>query len=667
MLEAAFTVVPTTRLEAELQMPYLHEPGHVDLLYETDCNVHEPHLQNTFQKCVSCGAGIMDKCVMFQDQWVCAFCNKFNPVVEKAPATPYEVEITEPSSAAVPSNIDNVLVIDLLVTTPDELQSIKDLVTARVKAGKSDATYGLVSITDGEVAVHTTSSCNTFSIDEHGVSAKAKSMDSQYFVEKLPPIVDLSMTADQLIHSLTSLQPATLDNKDQRPRRATGVAFFLTSIYSQTQAVGHPVSVTAFISGPCTAGPGKVLPKNKKYHIRQHYELDARRDKYFNSARGYYQQLSEKIQVRLLISNLDQIGVVELAPVCLEIDQFDSFFEERFKNLALRWWPNDVNENEITVFAPKNLSIDGCFGLVSKLKPSQITYSDTPCGVSGTNRWRSWSSRPSLAFSFQIVTQATKDASIDVTPVHSVVQIQHSYKRNAKRYVKVDAVIITTTNAHMSGSWSVAKSLNITVALTCLMKQIAFSQLVKGRTHSLHLQEWQTRIDKLAARHFKAFSKNYSKLLEYLYYLKWTALLQKRNTSPDEAAIYQHTILTQDKEIAKLLCKPRVTLFTNDTKSEISILNEQLMQQNQAMCVDLGTIVLIRYSEDSAIPTQQAQEMADALVRSRHLPTRLEKTPVHGSQDRYFISKLVPDGNANTEALSLGEFNGLVRKLAMCI
>ncbi|CEP63755.1 GTPase-activating protein NEL1 LALA0_S09e01772g [Lachancea lanzarotensis] len=667
MLEAAFTVLPTTRLEAELQMPYLHEPGHVDMLYEVNGLVQDSKLRKLFQKCESCGAGIMDKCVMHQDQWVCAFCNKFNPIIEKAPATPYEVEVAETPSNMEPSTFDNVLIIDLLFNTPEELQSIKDLVVTRIQTGRPDARYGLITLFNGGVNLHTAMTQHAFSVDDSSISAKAKSLDTEHFIQKLRPVDSLSLTTDQLIHALNSLAPLSFDSKDQRPKRATGLAFFLANIYSHRQAAVCPVSVTAFINGPCTVGPGKVIPKSKKYHMRQHHELDARRDKYFNPARAFYQQLTEEIEVRLFISNLDQIGVVEMMPVCVEVEQFDSFTDYRFMNLALKWWPDEVISNEITVFVPKNLSIDGCFGLVSKLKPSQRTYSDTPCGISGTNRWRSWLSRPSLAFSFQIGTQATKDESFDVAPVHSIVQVQYSYVRNGKRYIKVDALMITTTNAHMSGSWSVAKSLNISVALTCLMKQIAYSQLVKGRTHALHLQEWQTRIDKLAARHFKTFSKNYSKFLEYLYYLKWTTLLQKRNTSPDEAALYQHTILTQNREISELLCKPRVTLFTNDAKSEILSLNAQLMHQNQAMCVDFGILVLIRYSEDNALPLKRAQELADELIATRYLPARVEKTAVNGSQDRYFISRLVPDNNSNTEALSLGEFSGLVRKLAMCV
>ncbi|SCV03404.1 LAME_0H10154g1_1 [Lachancea meyersii CBS 8951] len=663
MLEPAFNVLPTSRLEAELQMPYLHEPGHVDMLYETNNDVPETRSRKTLQICRSCGAAIMDKCAVIQDQWACSFCNTYNPLQEKAPNTPYEVEISSFLPESSPLSVQNVLVLDLCVNGPIELESLKEVIIAKVSSCSPDASYGLITLNSGVVKVHSTSTECIFSADDSSTVSRAKKLDAQQFIDKFPPLNELWITSSQLIDAVNRLQPENYGN-DQRPKRASGLAFFVASLYSHTPEC--PVSVTAFISGPCTVGPGKVVPKNKKFHIRQHYELDANRDKYFHFARSFYKQLVDKVEVRVFISNLDQVGVVELAPICIEIDQFDSFSDERFQKLALRWWPHEVSHNEIIVFAPKGLLIDGCFGLVSKLQPSQQTYSDTPCGVSGTNRWRSWSSRPSLSFSFQIGTWATKEDSLDIAPVHSVVQIKHSFVRSGKKFVKVDAAMILTTNANMSGAWSVPKSLNIPVALSCLMKQIAYSQLVKSKTHALDLQEWQTKIDKLAARHCKTLSKNYPKLVEFLYHLKWTALLQKRNTSPDEAAIYQHTILSQNREILELLCKPRVILFAGGAHSEVSALNEQMIQENEAMCVDFGTLVLVRYLKDG-ISLEKAQEMGHSIRATRNLPVSFEKTLVRGSQDRYFISKLIPEGNSNTDGLSLGEYNGVVRKLATCI
>ncbi|SCU87899.1 LADA_0E06898g1_1 [Lachancea dasiensis] len=668
MLLSTFDVVPTSRLEAELQMPYLHEPGHFDVLYESNNDVEELRTRQVLQACSSCGAALMDKCAIIQEQWVCVFCQTYNPLTEKATATPYEVEVpsTESSGSPVSPAPYEVLIIDLYTDTPQELASLKDAIVSKIRNCDPTFLFGLITIhPNSSVSAHTATGALSFAGQDAAILDSAKKFDLSYFKKVLPALPDLLLPKEQLVSKLMGLAyPQHHCVKAQRAQRALGLALLLGSAYSRTPD-NLPQS-SAFVSGPCTVGPGKVIPKKINFHMRQHHDIDAHKDKYFRPARTFFQKVASAIQVQLFISNLDQVGVVEMAPACQQINQFDSFCDKRFKDLALRFWPQGSINNEITVFASKGLLIDGCYGMVSKLPPSRKAYSDTPAGVAGTNRWRSSTSMPSLAFSFCIDTWATKAGSVDVVPAYLAIQIQQAFSRGSKRYLKVDSVILSTTNKNNIEVRSVEKSFNYSAALTCFMKRIAYDQLLLGHTHALDLQQWQITIDKLGARHFKASSRNHAKYIELLYRLKCTALLQKRNTSPDEAAIFQNIILTQSSNVLELLCKPRVVVFANDTKVEVASLDEQLLQQREVMCVDCGIVILLRYlQEDNTL--ESARNYANTLLTARTLPAKLEETVIKGSQDRYLISRLIPEGNLNTEDTSLCEYRGVIRKLAQCI
>ncbi|SCV05584.1 LANO_0H10704g1_1 [Lachancea nothofagi CBS 11611] len=665
MIGPTFEVIPTSRLESELQLPYLHEPGHVDVLYETNDHIDETRAKPVFQACLSCGAAIIDNCAVIQDQWICPFCQNHNPLVQKPVATPYEVELPNTSDSFEASDIHTVLIIDLCTHNKLELESLQRVLISRLERCRSEAKFGLITLRpDGNVTLHSDSSEICFSGNDVSTVTKAKNLDYQYFLSKLAKTSPLCIAKKRAMDVVGQLSFSENKAKDQRPKRALGLSFLLAGLYPS--ADDFKVPVTAFITGPCTVGPGKVVAKNKKFYMRQHHDLDAGRDKYFRSARRLFEHLSEKVTVHLMIASLDQIGVVEMAPMCERIQQFDSYEEKRFQDLVPVFSLAQDHVNEITVFASKGLLVDGCYGPVSKLKPSQQIYSDTPCGVSGTNRWLSHTATSSLAFSFQINTSATKEETLDVVPAHLAIQFQHTFYKCGKKYLKVGCLVLSTTNKNLSDPRSIPKSFNVSIALPCLMKQIAYDQLMKGHIHAIDLQQWQNKIDRLAARHLKAMSRNHSKFLELLYRLKWTTLLQKRNTSPDEAACFQHTILFENATIAELLCKPRVMVFTEDIKLEVTALNERLLQRNEAMCVDFGTLILLRYlNDDPAL--SKAEEYAHSLIAARTSPVRIEKTFLKGSQDRFFISKLIPDREINSEDTSLCEYTGTIRKMAQCL
>ncbi|KAM3160627.1 Protein transport protein SEC23 [Lachancea thermotolerans] len=665
MITPCFAVIPTSRLEAEQQLPYLLEPSHVDVLYESKVDGTEARTQ--YQICGFCGAAIMDKCVIFENQWVCGFCNKYNTLLEKPRSSSYISEVPESTEGQhMGEGNAQVLLVDLDTDGAEELGNLIHSILSCLE-NCPNARFGLVTLCDGQATVYTPSGSQTLSSDDSTTLSKAKNLDIEFFRGKIQGSSPLWLDQNQTLNLIKTLsfKPSPMHN--QRPKRATGLGLILASLYHSGS--DFPTVVTAFISGPCTSGPGKVVPKSKKHHIRQHYDLESNRDKYFYPARSFYQSLIRTLSVNCFIACLDQVGIVEMAPLLVSVSQFDTFNDESFRVLSRNCIHNVSVDHQITVFASKGLLVDGCLGPVSRLDATQPVYSDTPSGVSGTNRWRCRASglSLSLAFSFQIDTTATKEESHDKTPAHLAIQIHDLFQDQGKRCVKVDTIVIcTTNNSATSATRSVPKSFDHIAALGCLMKQIAYDQFFKNHTSAFSLQQWRIKIDKLAARHSKVQSKHFSEFLEMIYRLKWTVLLQKRNTSPDEAAVFQHTILSQDSNICGLLCKPKVIIFTNESQFEPSNLNEQLLTAREAMCVDFGTSIMVRYLEDDSLIVK-AEQFAQSLAQNNPLAPKVQKTRIKGSQDRYFISKLLPQGGLNTEDMSLEQFSANIRRMSQCM
>ncbi|SCW02711.1 LAFE_0F12596g1_1 [Lachancea fermentati] len=652
MIQSTYSVVPTSRLEALSQLPNVLEPGHFDVLYEPSIG---EDVCIADQKCKRCEARIFDKCATTETQWVCAFCNTYNDLSEK----PISVSYT--SSMEGNTGISPVLVVvDLNCDDSSELKALHSVLSQSLHQ-LSATEFGLITIIgNGDVTIHLTSGPMTFSSDDSTIVTKAQKLDWEHFEKKLPDKSVLWQSAENLVGILGTLN-SVKRSSGQRHIRATGLALFLAALYANS---GTHLPVISFLQGPCTIGPGKVVPKKLKHHIRQHYDLDSNKDKYFKPAKSFYEALAKRIYMHTFISSLDQVGVVEMMPLCSSAIQFDSYGEDRFATAFRSQAQDIVQVSKVTVNVSKGILVDGCFGKVTKLSATQQIYSDTPCGVSGTNCWALNTSKPSLSFSLRVDTAATKASSIDTIPGHLAIQFQYEYQKGKERYVKVDTLIVATTNHEMSTPTSIQDSFNAHVGLVCLMKQIAFEQAAKGRIHSFDQETWRYKVDALAASHYKLKSKGLNEFLEYLFRLKWTALLQKRNTSPDEAALFQLLVLVGTASLCELLCKPHVLIFANGQKLQVTNLDEHLLHVREAICVDGGNFVVVRYtsvSENADIATSYA----NSIVNTRCPPPIFKKTPVGGSQDRFFVSSLIPQGGLNTEDISLQDYLDLIRKMSL--
>ncbi|SCU86977.1 LAMI_0D04280g1_1 [Lachancea mirantina] len=673
MILPAYGVVPTSRLEARLQLLNIDEAGHLDVLYEPSLEDKKPLV--AVQRCRNCGAMIMNKSAVYGELWICGICDSGNMLVEKPSSESYTVRLDENPQAGPEDGRTRpiILVIDRNEDAEGDVARLTQVLADKLAMGPPRDVAIVTIGPDGTVEVHhrhggdvsddlepKNLSVACFHAHDSTTVDAAEKLDLEFFKSRLSagigPIFFNESDAAKIVTGLVSTGARLPKSRHQR---ATGLSLVIAAALAQTATFALTV---ACLSGPCTIGPGKVVPKNLKYAMRQHHDLDKSSDKYFRKARTFFERLSTQNECQMLIGCLDQIGFVELAPVCNSVGQFDSFSSPGFE-LALETVLNSVAwGSEITIKASKGLLVDGCYGDVQRLPPTQKIYSDTPCGVSGTNKWQVAPATPSLAFRFSIETAATKEQSIDSVPQFLILQFQFSYFHQGEKRCRIETIFLPTTNHQSANSTSIQDTHSPLASLACLMKRIAFSQLRLRKFHSLDLERWREKLDRIAAAHFHQQSHTYMVFIDSLYHLKWSALLQKRNTSPDEACIFQSLVLSWTANHCKLLCKPLVTIFEERGPIDVEIIDEQLIFSRNATCVDGGNFILVRYAERDSM-AQNAVNYGVRLVETRFPPPVFKETVVGGSQDRYFVSKLAPRTGLNTEDASFNEYIDSLRKI----
>lgn len=673
-----YGVLPSSRLEALGQILDTSGNGHLSAVYQPFDN--DTAVVQT-QACPSCGAFINGSCRTINKRWICTFCNSHNDLDFEAPIPmSYLANIGKSDSSATRQSI---LVVDLNCG-PEELDAIKNVLK---RSFSNVATHlGIITIRSGGVAAFECANgySREFNCNDSTVSSEALKLNKKYFQKKLElghshfwhPVTEAFKIID-------GLKPQSMACKGKREERATGLALFLASTLEPKHC-----HVIAFLQGTCTCGPGKVVPRNMKYHIRQRHELDAAKAKYYPRARNFYQELANLTQKHLdydiFCGSLDQVGILEFIPLVSHVAQFDSFtdstFERSFTKYA-SWYQEEMFPQEIEIITSSNLLVDGCFGNVTKLSPTKSNYSDTPMGVGGTNRWDL--SRASildkhscsLVISFHVDTAPRKIESIGKIPDAMAVQFVFKFKQNDLQFVKVDTVVLPTmNNESLSAKNPILESFDARVTIVSLMKQIAFDCIVRGKWHTSQIDAWRQKLDKLVVNHCRMDEMLPSSMaiLEYVYHLKRSTLLRNANSSPDESVLFQHQILNCGLLECQRMCKPEVLIFDSGNAHVEGNLSQDLLHIPSTMCVDGGNFIVVRYTQSGSQDTTYAYNYALQLIRTRWPHPVFRYTEAGGSQDRFLTSKLIPNRDVNstnilhTDDASLDDYKSAIWKISGC-
>lgn len=703
-----YNVLPTSRSEALSQIIGIEENGHIHCMYQPFSNLEKPqqsilrHSSNKQLKCKSCPGYYSSVSHIVQPSegellWVCIFCNAHNiwkGQYNSLRDIPSAYTMKLGTDEGIQEEETTIFIIDT-ICPDDELDSLK-LALKNVVSTLNGGRYALISLSaSGDVTIHSPESSKKdliLSITNSKIDNNLKKLNKHYFAKHISSGINTIWfkTTDKLDYIIKGLQAKDDYSAQKRPKRATGLSFFLAIILRDIEQTKN-CHVLSFLSGPCTKGSGKVISRNKKSHMRQQHNLDTGDAKYFNEAKRFYDSLAKntRLTFEIFVSSLDQIGLLEMSKLfesSAAIQQFDSFSDPRFdasldSYIELR---NScaIYDVQITVISSPSLLVDGA--IVHMIRQDhvpvadelKINYSDTPRGISSTNRWIV--SPPctldpyslAIPFSFSPSTEPTKSTAQASMPEQVFIQFQLRYTKSHVDHLQIITNILpTTNNSQFSSEKSIAEAFDVRIEISFLMRELCFQIMKHSRFTTKESKQMLYNLDKLALKYYKTLP-NPAEILRYIYLLRKTPLLLSRSASPDERIIFLHGVTNSNIEGSLLYCRPEAFQFKCGLKLPIELTQERLNDPSTIL-VDGGYFVGVRYTNVDQ-DTKRSREHASQILNS---PTRFPKplyidTRIGGSLDRYLKSKLIPINGAgthqlNTQDMSLDRFIEVIAKLSL--
>lgn len=586
-----------------------------------------------------------------------------------------------------------------ITTEPDNLQALKESITASLSLLPANALIGL--ITYGKVVqLHdfsndTIARCNVFKGDkDYQLEPLVEMLTGQKMTGSIPntqvtpfslnrfflPLEQIEFRFIQVLESLSqdewSVKPG------ERPLRATGSALNIASLLLQGCYKNNAARIIVFSSGPDTINPGLIVDLELKNPIRSHHDIDSGNAVHYKKAMKYYNTLADRISenghtVDLFSGCYDQIGMSEMRKLTDRTGGVllltDSFSTAIFKQSYLRLFAKDEDDYmkmsfsaKFQVKSSKELKVQGLIGHASAVKKTSATnISDTTIGVGGTSTWTMGSLLPQHTYAvfFDIASNGPTPVTGDnqqLAYIQFITNYQHSSGTIRTR-------VTTVANQLQSfGSPLIAASFDQEAAAV-LISRIAVH---KAETEEgPDVIKWIDRTLIKLCQKYADYNKNdpssfrlagnFSLFPQFMYYLRRSQFLSVFNNSPDETAFYRHIFTREDTTNSLIMIQPTLTSFSMESEPEPVLLDSLSVKADTILLLDTFFYILIyhgetiaqwrkagyqddpQYADFKELLEEPKLEAAELLVDRFPLP-RFIDTEAGGSQARFLLSKLNP-------------------------
>lgn len=383
--------------------------------------------------------------------------------------------------------------------------------------------------------------------------------------------------------------------------------------------------IIAFISGPCTSGPGKVIDKNLTVNFRNHSMLFERFSNLnkINISMQYYTDLARKnlfllkgidsnnaefnqfceitVTCDIYAANLDETGVFEMQELCNltggKILLFDLFESDYFhQNLMKESSHNTYSNSVLTILTSDNIKIKGAIGSLLSLNNRSKHASDVRIGEASTNQWLIGNLSSNLStYHFVFLQEDFESLRLRRSEYYIQFQLKYSkgfrvitvFKKSASSvedlvsnfdqafFVEALAIELVYKNKlELKYDYEeIVKNLNRT--LTNILKHF-------GRLHIKDCKAIQESSDFFAFISRNNLIKPNAKL-EFLpqlfYYLERSSIIRKYNITPDESTFYNNIFLQYGQiEFSRSIILPKLykeAIVEKDAFYEIIPKNEK--------------------------------------------------------------------------------------------
>lgn len=415
-------------------------------------------------------------------------------------------------------------------------------------------------------------------------------------------------------------------NTTKRAQRSTGLALELSVLISKPHT-----HIVAFLNGPCTEGPGKIISTKRSKPISR---ANNSQDKCYSFYKELLQKRSHAVYFNFFVNSLDQIGLMQMSSLILYsqvVQQYDSFArngsfthvhqsgDQGHLRATLKEFFQRVLHDQVY---DVHLNIESNSSFLNVLTPyiNLKTQHAKQLHIDFDNAF--------------VVGNKDSQCVIFTVPKGEIeLKLQFQYIDNNQKHTQETTVHIQPCRMQTN------------VIIFTLMKQIVL-KLFEDPKSSMSLN----KLDELAKKFNKLF-KDSEDLILYLYFLRRSPLFLLRDTiSPDQLLMFMNQVMTANCEVCLKLCRPQVFEFVDEKPTLCPpLITEKLLENDRVMCMDAGNLVVLRgHGVSKNEPGfKHAVEFVESIRVSRFPQPIVFFAEPGSSQDRCFRSKLAPTGKNN--------------------
>lgn len=586
--------------------------------------------------------------------WLCPLCQESNtfsschdsPITEYNLPIPMQVEnatVEYIESARVPPNQAYLLMVDLCLDNEQELQGLKNVLKMVVERLPSDVFVAFLTFNitlqlhnlkeNKELGPRVTSLRGTEEIKPEEFNKCITNVFNY--------VTQLNECRQYLLSLIDDLQcdPWPVP-KSHRRLRCTGAALSFASTLLELFAPSRGSAIFAFLSGPCTAGPGMVVQPSRDYIIRSHRDIcegNSNSTLWFSSCSYYDKQMRRLVfhghALCCFCACLDQLGIGELKQ-CISASggvafNAETWLQESFyRSIELFLNPDEdgrlrfAMNATFSVLVSPTWQVSGVIGQCVGLgKPSHMA-SKTQIGDGQTIHWASGmidrlttfavyftitgkttapvsllnssSSAPSL---LSLARGGTKDSMLPSQEPgpYRIVQFITRYELDTE--VRVRVATIAHPQSHSPTKQQLIEAFDQETAAVMLAREAIF---LTDNTPLLKILHW---LDSKLVEIVASFGDRNSQagrpgappmrlppqcvfFPAFIYHLRRSGYLQIFNSSPDETAIIRLQFIRSNVRDSIVQIQPTLYRYRMDAPAEPVPLDSSALQPDCVVLLD---------------------------------------------------------------------------------
>ena len=466
----------------------------------------------------------------------------------------------------------------------------------------------------------------------------------------LVPLSECEFTFSAILEELARDPFAPLPQS--RHNRATGTALAVAStLLSLGCPSGHPARACLFVGGPCTEGPGNIVPKALENATRSHKDIAQDKAPLFTKAKKKYDAIATQLcanghSLDVFACALDQVGLAEMKGCAQKtggaVVLAESFSHVVFKKSFVKLYgsqnkpeprPESVSSSsdEVTplkvhsngifeVITSRDVKVAGCVGPCAALDTARRhlgNVADVSIGYGGTTAWKmcALTRNTTLAVFFEVAKEKPDGASGGGYGQNPYGQ-QQQYQSAPQFFLQFHCTstlptgetrlrVITTTRRWTNGQNipEISMGFDQEAAAVLIARQLTWKMEQDDEMDGPAATRWLDRKLIGACQRFGEYRKEdphsfqlapqFSLFPQFMFNLRRSQFVQVFNNSPDETAYFRVVLWRENVLNSLVMIQPTLTAYSFNGPPEPVLLDVCSVAPDRILLLDAYFSVVV--------------------------------------------------------------------------